>query len=151
MPIARSCLTAACAAVAVAVPLALGGSALAAGTADTTITVSPSLQLVAPAVSPTGFPGVPKVRKGVVLPRGWVVVSRDVKITAGAEPGFAALRMTCPKGKTWRTGASTGDLGANVLDRNAIGKHSVLVMATYSTAAIGPGQTAAGTILALCR
>ncbi|MEA2192664.1 MAG: hypothetical protein QOI73_2785 [Solirubrobacteraceae bacterium] len=136
---------------AVAASLALAGSAVAAGAVDTTIGVSPRVLTSAPAVSPADFAGVSKVRRGRPLPRNWVVVGRDVRITRGAEAAYAALRMTCPTAKTWRSGASTGDVGATVLDRSARGKHSLLVMATFSAADVRQGETASGTVLALCR
>ncbi|HEX4344047.1 MAG TPA: hypothetical protein VHZ31_00655 [Solirubrobacteraceae bacterium] len=149
MPSHRSIRTAACA---VAASLALGGPALAASGPDTTIAVSPRIVVSAPATSPVDFPGVSKVRAGRPLPRGWVAISRDVRITRGAEAAYGALRMTCPGAKTWRSGASSGAVGATILDRNArAGKHSVLVMATFSTTQVAIGQVAAGTIYALCR
>jgi len=131
--------------------VAATGSALAAGGPDTTIAVSPRVTTIAPAVSPADFAGVSKVRKGRPLPRGWVVVGRDVRITRGGEVAHAALRMTCPKGTTWRSGASTGDIGAGVLDRSARGKRSLLVIATFSASDVRRGETAAGSVLALCR
>jgi hypothetical protein len=79
-----------------------------------------------------------------------VVVSRSVKIARGSEVAYAAMRMTCPKGTTWRTGASSGAVGASVLDRNARGRRSVLVMATIA-AGVRPGETVSGTVYALCR
>ena len=139
------------AAVAVTATLVLCVPAVAAGGPDTTIAVSPRVLTSAPAVSPADFPGVSKVRKGRALPRNWVVVGRDVRTTRGGEIAFAALRMTCPKGRTWRSGASTGDIGASVLDRSARGKRSVLVMATFSAADVREGESAGGTVLALCR
>ena len=139
------------AAVAFAATLVLCVPAVAAGGPDTTIAVSPRVLTSAPAVSPADFPGVSKVRKGRALPRNWVVVGRDVRTTRGGEIAFAALRMTCPKGRTWRSGASTGDIGASVLDRSARGKRSVLVMATFSAADVREGESAGGTVLALCR
>lgn len=126
-------------------------TALAAATSDTTIDVAPRVQTAAPAVSPATFPGVTGVREGTRLPRGWVVVGRDVKITRGDEPAFAALRMTCPKGKSWRSATTDGEIGVSVLDRRARGKRSVLVMATFSTSAVAVGEVAAGTVYALCR
>jgi hypothetical protein len=133
--------------------LTLAATAFGAATAsDTTIDVSPRVQVAAPDLSPADFPGITKVRQGEPLPRLWVVVSRDVQIKRGGEPAFAALRMTCPRGKTWRSGAAGGDVSAAVLDRNArSGKRSVLVMASFSTSEIRPGATAYGTVFALCR
>jgi hypothetical protein len=135
---------------AIAVSLALGGAAVAAQAADTKIIVTPRVVLAAPALSPVDFPGVSKVRASAALPAKWVVVSRNVKIARGSEVAYAAMRMTCPKGKTWRTGASGGAIGASVLDRNARGRQSVLVMATIA-AGIKPGETVSGTVYALCR
>jgi len=75
-----------------------------------------------------------------------------VRITRGGEVAFGALRMTCPRGKTWRSGRATGEIGASVLDRNArSGKTSVLVMATFTTRDVRMGETATGAVLALCR
>jgi hypothetical protein len=149
MPSHRPIHAAACAVIA---SLALGGSALAASGPDTTIAVSPRVVVPAPAASPVAFPGVAKVVAGRPLPRGWVAIARDVRITRGAEVAYGALRMTCPGSKTWRSGASSGDVGVTVLDRNArAAKHSVLVMATFSTTQVAVGQVATGTIYALCR
>ncbi len=104
-------------------------------------------------MSPAEFPGVSKVRKGQAIPRNWAVVSRDVRITRGGEPAYAAMRMTCPKGKTWRSGASSGDIGVSVLDITAAPgrKRSVLVMATFSASDVRVGESASGTVYALCR
>jgi hypothetical protein len=107
--------------------------------------------VAAPGVSPADFPGVGRARAGKPLPKGYVAVSRDVRITRGGEAAYAALRMACPRGKTWRTGAATGDVGLTVLDRTVSGKRSVLVMATFDARTTALGQTAAGTIHALCR
>jgi len=148
MPLLAFRRAAACAAAA---SFALCGTAFAAATSDTSIAVSPGVETAAPATSPASFPGVTNVREGARLPRGWVVVERDVRITRGREPAFAALRMTCPRGKSWRSGTASEDVGASVLDRNARGKRSVLVMATFSTRTVRVGETAAGTVFALCR
>jgi hypothetical protein len=151
MPFART-RRAAAGAAAVLAMLALGAPAFASAPSDTTISVSPRVETPAPGASPVDFPGVTTVREGRALPRGWVVVGRDVRITRGDEPAFAALRMTCPKGKTWRSGTASGDIGASLLDRNArTGKRSVLVMATFATSGVRVGETAAGTVFALCR
>ena len=136
-----------------ALAVAGAGSAIAvaAGGGDTTLAVSPRVVIGAPERSPADFPGVSRARAGKPLPAGYVVVARDVRFTRGAEAAYAALRMTCPRGKTWRTGAVTGDIGLNVLDRTVSKKRSVLVMATYDTNTTALGQTAAGTVYALCR
>lgn len=128
-----------------------GAYAAAAGGPDTTTAVSGRVLIAAPERSPVDFPGVGKARAGEPLPDGYVAVARDVRITRGAEVAYAALRMTCPKGKTWRTGAVTGDLGVSVLDRVVSEKRVVLVMASLDTRTTALGETAAGTIYALCR
>jgi hypothetical protein len=130
--------------------IAVTGSAMAQALADTTMSVSPSTSVVAPARSPIGFPGVPGVAAGRPLPKGHVAVARDVKITSGGETAFAAMRMTCPKGKSWRTGAVSGDVDISVLDRRIAGKRSVLVLASAAPSSAA-GDTATGTVFALCR
>src|SRR5687767_1527975 len=108
-----------------------GGIAVAADGGDTTVSVSPRVLTAAPDRSPVDFPGVAKARAGKALPARHVAVARDVRFTRGGEVAYAALRMTCPRGKTWRTGAAKGDVGLTVLDRTVSKKRSVLVMATY--------------------
>ena len=140
------------AALAVTVALAAaGGVAVAADGGPTTISVSPRVLVSAPRDSPADFPGVGRARAGAPLPRGYVAVSRDVRITRGGEAAYAALRMSCPHGRTWRTGTATGDVSLTVLDRTVSKKRSVLVMATFDARTTALGQTAAGTIHALCR
>jgi hypothetical protein len=130
---------------------AVGAFAAATGGPDTTIAVSPRVVIAAPAVSPIDFPGVGKARAGEPLPEGYVAIARDVRITRGGEVAYAALRMTCPQGKTWRAGDATGDIGVSVLDRVVSAKRSVLVMASLDTRGTALGETAAGTLYALCR
>jgi len=145
LPFSRAALCAAVASLALVAPAA-------AETADTAISVSPRTQIAAPASSPVTFPGVTRVREGEALPRGWVVVSREVKITRGGEVAYPAFRMTCPTGRTWRSGTSGGDIVASVLDRSARAqKRSVLVMATFATSEVPVGDAATGTVYALCR
>lgn len=130
---------------------AAGGAVAASSGPDTTIGVSPRVLIAAPERSPVDFAGVGKVRSGEVLPRGYVVVARDVRFVRGGEVAYAALRMSCPQGRTWRAGAASGDIEMAVLDRTVSQKRSVLVMASLDTARTAVGQTAAGTIYAVCR
>jgi hypothetical protein len=60
------------------------------------------------------------------------------------------MRMRCPTGRSWRTAAVSGDIGVSVLDRRAAGKRSVLVLAAAAPR-VAVGDTATGTIFALCR
>jgi hypothetical protein len=139
------------AAAASVVALGLAASAGAqAPTEDTTISVAPRTLIAAPQKSPVDFPGVAKARAGQPLPRGYVAVAREVKIARGAEVAYAAMRMTCPTGKTWRTGASSGELGLSVLDRRVTGKRAVLVLVSAAPS-VARGDTATGTVYALCR
>ncbi len=130
--------------------LGLAGVAGAEAPADTTIRVSPRVVIASPQKSPIDFPGAPNARAGRPLPKGYVAIARGVSITRGAEVAFAAMRMTCPKGKTWFTGGSAGEVGAGVLDRRVSGKRSVLVMASAAPS-VAAGETGSGTIFALCR
>jgi hypothetical protein len=135
----------------VAVLAGAAGASAAADGPDTTTAVSPRTVLAAPDRSPVDFPGVAKARAGEPLPDGYAAVARDVRITRGREIAYAALRMACPKGKTWRTGAVSGDISVSVLDRAVSNKRSVLVMASLEPRDTALGQTAAGTVYALCR
>jgi hypothetical protein len=137
--------------IAVATLAAAGGAAVAADSPDTTIAVSPRVLVSAPDRSPVDFPGVPSARAGQPLPKGYVAVARDVRIVRGGEVAYAALRMSCPKGKTWRTGNASGTIGVTVLDRTISHKSSVLVMATFDARQTAVGATASGTVFALCR
>jgi hypothetical protein len=144
-------LTRAAAAIAASVAaLAIAAVAIADVPADTTMSVSPRTSVAAPARSPVAFPGVRGVAAGRPLPKGYVAVARDVRITRGGETAYAAMRMTCPKARTWRTGGASGAVGLSVLDRRIAGKRSVLVLAS-AVGRVAAGDTATGTIFALCR
>lgn len=145
-------LTRAAAAVAaVAATAALAaGPAVAEAPPDTTISVSPRALIAAPQDSPISFPGVASARRGEPLPRGYVAVARDVRITRGAQPAFAAMRMSCPQGRTWRTGGVAGEIGMTILDRRVSAKRSVLVLVSASSQ-VARGEAASGTAYALCR
>ena len=138
-------------AVIVTLTSAAGAYAAADGGPDTTAAVSSRVLIAAPARSPVDFPGVAKARAGARLPARYVAVGRDVRLTRGAEVASVALALSCPGAKTWRTGASAGDIGVTVLDRMVSKKRSVLVMASYDPRETALGQTAAGTVYALCR
>jgi hypothetical protein len=138
-------------AIAVMLATAVGAVAAAGGGPDTTIAVSSRALTAAPDHSPVDFPGVARARAGEPLPDGYVAVARDVRIARGGEVAYAALRMACPLGKTWRSGAAAGDIGVSVLDRAVSQKRSVLVMASYDARQTALGETAAGTVYALCR
>ncbi len=133
-----------------AAALAVAGPAVAEAPSDTTIAVSPRTLIAAPAKSPISFPGVAGARQGRPLPKGYVAVARDVRITRGAETAFAAMRMTCPAGRSWRTGGAAGEIGVSVLDRRVTGKRSVLVLVSASSQ-VARGEAATGTAYALCR
>ena len=89
--------------------------------------------IAAPERSPVDFPGVGKVKAGEPLLRNYVVVARDVRFIRGGEVAYAALRMACPRGRTWRAGTASGDIDVAVLDRTVSKKRSVLVMASFDT------------------
>jgi hypothetical protein len=118
---------------------------------DTTAAVSSRVLIAAPDRSPVDFPGVAKARAGAPLPAGYVAVGRAVRLTRGAEIAHVALPLSCPAAKTWRTGASAGHISVTVLDRAVSRKRSVLVMASFDTRETAVGETAAGTVYALCR
>lgn len=139
-------------ALAVLAPLGAASAAFAAAAAavETRISVSPRTFVSAPGDSPVDFPGVTRASAGQPLPRGYVAVARSVRIMRGSEVASAALRMTCPRGKRWRSGVSSGEIGLSVLDRSVSGRRNVLVMATIDTREIAVGETASGAIHMLC-
>lgn len=149
------------AAAAIAATTAAGGTAFAQSqpapiqpaAGDSTVIVSPRTQIAAPANSPIDFAGVRSARRGKPLAAGYVVVSRHVKVTRGAEVAYGAMRMTCPKGKTLRSFGSTGSIGGNLATPSTkyVGKSSWLMMATYGGSQVKPGQAAEGNLLAICR
>jgi hypothetical protein len=118
---------------------------------DTTAAVSSRVLIAAPDRSPVDFPGVARARAGAPLPAGYVAVGRAVRLTRGAEVAHVALALSCPGGKTWRTGSAAGDISVTVLDRAVSRKRAVLVMASFHPRETAVGQTAAGTVYALCR
>ena len=150
-PVLRRAGGAALAAAAAVVVLAVAVAAHAAARSDTSIAVSPRVLVAAPERSTVDFPGVSRARAGRPLPRGHTAVGRDVRIARGREVAHAALRMTCPRGSAWRSGAAAGELLLTVLDRVVSGKRAVLVMASVDTSRTAAGEAAEGTIWALCR
>jgi hypothetical protein len=135
----------------VALAAGAGGAIAQSSGPATTIAVSPRVLIAAPADSPADFPGVGKVRSGAPLLRNYAVAARDVRFVRGSEAASAAFRMSCPPGKTWRAGTASGDVDVAVLDRTVSKKRPVLVVASFDAAQTAVGQTAAGTIYALCR
>jgi hypothetical protein len=138
----------------VALSLAAAGTALAAGAGtDTQISVSPRTTVAkAPADSPIDFPGARDARRGKPLPSGNVVVGRAVRFTRGSEVAFASLTMRCPAGKVLRTLGRTGDVAPqDPRPVRYVGRRSVEVLVDFDARRVEVGQTAEGTMLALCR
>jgi hypothetical protein len=136
------------------VSLTAAGTALAASASiDSEITVSPRTTVAsAPDKSPIDFAGAHDARRGKPLPKGNVVVGRAVKLTRGSEVAYATLTMTCPSGKALRTLGRTGDVAPQVLHPvHYVGKRSVSVLVDYDASKVKVGQSAEGTVLALCR
>jgi hypothetical protein len=134
--------------------LAATASALSAG-APTQITVGGSSLLAAPARSPIDFPGARNLRQGEPLPAGDVVVARQVAITRGDDPAQAAVTLTCPPRLRVRSaGASEIPKGVVAqLPRSRAGyrgRRSVRVVTDFDARAVARGQTASGTLYALC-
>ncbi|MBA3326927.1 MAG: hypothetical protein H0T43_01330 [Solirubrobacterales bacterium] len=138
--------------VAVLASLGAGGVAVAAQAPDSTTSVSPREFISAPQNSPIDFPGARTARQGKPLPRGYTVVARKVKITRGGEVAWAALRLTCPSGKTMRTGGSRGAVGLQpTRGASYVGKRSMVAIVNFDARATGVGETAEGTVYGLCR
>jgi hypothetical protein len=138
---------------AAAVCLAAAGTAVAATSgADSTITVSPRTTVAsAPDNSPIDFAGASDARRGKPLPKGNVVVGRAAKFERGSEVAYATLTMSCPSGKALRTLGRTGGVAPQVMHPiHYVGKRSVEVLVTYDASKVKVGDTADGTVLALC-
>lgn len=98
------------------------------------------------------FAGAKDARAGRPLPAGNVVVGRVVRFTRGSELAYAAITMRCPAGKVLRTLGQTGDVGPQVLrPLRYTGRCSVDVVVDFDARRVKVGQTAEGTVLALCR
>lgn len=127
----------------------LAAGAAAAGTAgaldgDTTVTVGPPKPLTAGATAPFDAAGVKAIRRGKPVPAGYVLVGRTVTTKAGTGAAGAAIRLTCPAGKTLRTLGATGKAGLQI-GRTYLGKRATNVMSLD-----GRGDTS-GTVYGVCR
>jgi hypothetical protein len=155
-PIARKLRSTVAVAGVLAGGLAATASALAqSGGAPTQITVGAASVLAAPARSPIDFPGARDARQGAPLPTGEVVVARQVAITRGDDPAQATVTLTCPPRMRVRSaGASEIPRGvAAQLPRTRAGyrgRRSVRVVTDFDARAVAKGQTASGTLYALC-
>ncbi len=151
-------------AAAAAAALLVAGAAVAQTVAPpapgtTTISVGPRVQLAAGATDPTDFPGV-KDRKGQPIPSQYRAIAYDVSITRGSVETYPAFTVRCPPGRKLVTFAATGSVAPQIVGftpfvrRRAFGyegKASWGVIVDYDRRVTGVGQTASGTVYALCR
>jgi hypothetical protein len=109
---------------------ATGATAVAATAADgdAQITVGPQITLHAGQKAPFDAPGVKAVRRGRPIPSGYVLVGRKVTIDRGTSGSVgAALKLSCPTGKTARTLGATGATGPNLIGNAYVGHRDVRV------------------------
>ncbi|MEI2701530.1 MAG: hypothetical protein V9E83_03910 [Baekduia sp.] len=95
--------------------------------------------------SPFDVAGVKTIRRGKTIPSGYVLPGYRVEVRNGHTAVGATFRAKCPKGKTLRSFATTGDAGFRVEDVDYPGKRS-----TFVTSYRG-GSERSGTIYAVCR
>lgn len=100
------------AAIAGSVALLAGtGTAVAAFTGSTEITVEPKTTVQAGEIAPFDAPGVRSIRRGKPIPSGYVLVGQTVVVKRGKNVAGAALSFTCPGTKRLKTFGTTGSAG----------------------------------------
>lgn len=109
--------------------LAAGVTSVAtAAPGDGQITVGPQIVKPAGEVSPFDAAGVPAVRRGKPIPKGYVLVGRRVTIDRGTSGAVgAALKLRCPAGKTARTLGTSGANGPALIGDRYVGHRDVRV------------------------
>ena len=95
----------------VALLAAAAGTALAAGSGPTQISVETVPSITAGQKAPFDAPGVRAIRRGKAVPKGYVLVGQKVTIDRGAKTAGAALFVKCPGTKRLRTFGVLGDAG----------------------------------------
>lgn len=116
-----------------AVTVAVAGSGAAAASAgaaagDARITVGPPVTLTAGEIAPFDAAGVKAIRRGKAIPEGYVLVGRKVTIDRGTSGSVgAALKLSCPSGKSARTLGLTGENGPSLIGNRYVGHRDVRV------------------------
>lgn len=129
-----------------AVALLAGAGAALAADGDNTITVAPPTQITAGHKAPFDAPGVKAIRRGKLIPKGYVLVGQKVSITRGAHLAGAALKFTCPDDKVLKTFGVTGHAGFLAL-RDYPDHHTTDII-SYPPPHL---KQASGTVYAVCR
>lgn len=111
---------------------------------DTTVTIGAPKPTAAGARAPFDAPGVKAIRQGKAVPAGYALVGRSVTVKAGAGAAGAAVRLSCPSGKTLRTLATTGRTGLQIT-RKYVGQSATNVIA------LDARGDSSGTVYAVCR
>lgn len=125
------------------------GAITTAGAADgdTTATVGAPKPLSAGATAPFDAAGVKAIRRGKAIPSGYVLVGRHASAEGGAAAAGAAIRLTCPSGKTVRTLGATGvPIQIPSRDTSYVGNRITTVYALANA-----GKSFDGTVYAVCR
>ncbi|MEA2154012.1 MAG: hypothetical protein QOE11_152 [Solirubrobacteraceae bacterium] len=91
--------------------LAMAATAVAAVDGPTQVTVEPAAALTAGDRSPFDVPGVKAIRRGKVIPSGYVLPGQKVTIKRGKLAAGASLFFKCPGGKRLKSFATTGAAG----------------------------------------
>jgi hypothetical protein len=122
------------------------GTALAAGSGPTQISVESVPSITAGQKAPFDAPGVKSIRRGKPIPEGYVLVGQKVTIDRGAKTAGAALDFKCPGSKRLRTFGLVGDVG--FLAPTNYDRHRETKIISFPPAR---GQHVSGTLYAVCR
>ena len=119
-----------------------GGTALAqsSGGDPTTITVTPVPDLKAGDIAPFDAAGVPAIRRGRPIPKGYVLPGYRVQTDKGAKTAGAALRFACPGATRLRTFAFTGNPGLQTTG-DYVGHKTAIAFTFPSGTAKSDGRT----------
>ena len=131
------------------------GVAFAGSTpSKTTSSAKKQVSVSSPSKSPVDFSGSSKVRRGKPLPKGDVVVSRDVKVTRGKDSTKSSnyVTLTCPGDRSVSALADSEDLGRPMPftynEEQTIGRSPVRLYPTARDVKVGKSRS--GTLFALC-
>jgi hypothetical protein len=123
--------------------LAVTGIAAAASVGPTHVTVDVAPSLVAGDTAPFDVAGVKAIRRGKAIPRGYVLIGRQVTIKRGKHAAGAMLFFKCPDGKRLKSFATTGRAGFSA-HQNYVNRRQTYVGSFM-------GRDATGAVYAVCR
>lgn len=114
-------------------------------------TVGDQVERRAPAQYPESLPGCrPRCVRGRTIPRGWVLLSRRVRLDTGERR--ATVRFRCPRGRTFRTLGflESGDLLVQIPRDQIPYTRRTRLRVSAERILVPLSQRATGTLYALC-